>query len=101
MKHKYKKEYSEEVLEAFIVAAKNKETLREFLRDILTKNEYENVAMRWQIIKRLARGVKQWDIADSLGLGIGTITRGSNELRDREGGFHKLLEILKVNSKNK
>ncbi|MBI5221139.1 MAG: helix-turn-helix domain-containing protein [Candidatus Liptonbacteria bacterium] len=65
--------------------------LRAFLRDILTPAEYRELITRWQIIKMLSSGVSQREIAKKLNVGIATITRGTRELSDPQGGFRQLL----------
>lgn len=65
--------------------------LHEFLADILTPGEYEEIARRWQIIKMLEAGKPQREIAEELGVGVATVTRGAKELSDKKGGFRKAL----------
>ncbi len=55
------------------------------LRDLLTPNELIDVANRLQIFEMLEQGVPQRQIADRLGVGIATVTRGSNTLKKRKG----------------
>ncbi len=65
--------------------------LHEFLTDILTEGEYEEIARRWQIVKMLEDGYPQREIAEKLGVGVATVTRGAKELADKKGGFRKAL----------
>ena len=76
--------------------SKNRNVLSDFIKDILTPREFENIGVRWQIVKRLAKGEYQQSIADDLHLGVATITRGSREMRKKEGGFRKTLKLLKL-----
>lgn len=76
MKNKYLEELIEEV-----IRLKNKEEAEDFLRGILTPQEFEQLTLRLQIVKRLRRGEAQREIASDLGVGIATVTRGSRELR--------------------
>lgn len=69
--------------------------LDEFMEDILTPGEFEEIVSRWQIIKQLAQGVPQREIATKLGVSIAKITRGSRELRNKNGGFWKVLKSKK------
>lgn len=57
----------------------------EFLKGILTPKELEEISVRLQIVKQLKRGVSQREIAENLGVGIATVTRGSKELH--KGNF--------------
>ncbi len=61
------------------------------LRVLLTPAELEDLASRWEILKRLHRGQTQRQIAAELHLGLCKITRGSRELK-KEGSLVK--EIL-------
>ncbi len=94
MKHKNKKipEYKEELIKIFSKASGSQELLELFLKDILTPNEFETLALRWQIVKRLKKGQTQRGVVDELGLGMSTVTRGSRMLRNKTGGFNLLLE---------
>jgi TrpR family trp operon transcriptional repressor len=74
---------------ASVESAKEAEKL---LIDILTPQELESVAERWQLIKELAKGTPQRDIAKKLGLSISKITRGSRMLQYGTGGFRLFLE---------
>lgn len=89
-----KNTYKEELIKAFMVAAKDPTLLESFLEDILTPREYNSLPKRWEIMHRLYKGEKQWTIADDLKIGIGTITRGSKELQDKNGGFAKVLNKM-------
>ncbi|MEK7557622.1 MAG: Trp family transcriptional regulator [Patescibacteria group bacterium] len=74
---------------------KNSKLMNEFIKDILTPTEFDEIITRWQIIKQLSKGVSQRKIATKLGVSIATITRGSRELRDKKGGFWKVLKMKK------
>ena len=74
---------------------KNSKLMSEFIKDILTPTEFEEIIIRWQIIKQLSKGVSQREIAKNLKVSIATITRGSRELRDKKGGFWKVLKMKK------
>ncbi len=81
-----------DLLEVLKKASRDEKLLNAFLADILTPKEYEEVIMRWQIVKQLHEGVSQRDIAKNLKIGIGTVTRGAKELQDKNGGFAKILK---------
>ena len=48
---------------------------------LLTPMEIESIFQRLAILDALSRGVSQREIAESLGVGIATVTRGSRTLR--------------------
>jgi TrpR family trp operon transcriptional repressor len=87
-------EYNKELVELFYTVARDKKLLAEFLIDILTPAEFEALALRWQIVKKIHKGENHRAIAGELGLGISTVTRGSRELRNKNGGFTLALKRL-------
>ncbi|MDP2641403.1 MAG: Trp family transcriptional regulator [Candidatus Yanofskybacteria bacterium] len=86
--------YAEEFFSIIQIIAVDKKLLQAFFQDILTPAEYREIGTRWQIVKQLARGESQRKIAKDLGISIATITRGSRELLDKEGGFQRVLQKL-------
>ena len=88
-------QYKKELIEVIHQIAKDKQLLADFIKDILTPHEFENIGVRWQIVKRLGKGEHQGAIAADLHLGVATITRGSREMRKKEGGFRRTLKFLK------
>jgi len=95
MKNKNQEKFKNELVEIISKIAFDKVLLKEFLTDLFTPSEIGEISQRWQIVKRLAQKEKHRDIAEELGIGVGTVTRGSRELRNREGGFHLALKKLK------
>ena len=88
-------QYKKEVVEVIYKIAKDKNLLGDFIKDILTPREFDNVGVRWQIVKRIAKGEHHQSIAEDLHLGVATVTRGSREMRKKEGGFQRTLKVLK------
>lgn len=64
-----------------------------FLYNLFTPSEADEIAKRWALVKDLAKGVPQRDIAKSLGLSLCKITRGSRELKKENSGFRRMLEM--------
>ncbi|MDR3642994.1 MAG: Trp family transcriptional regulator [Candidatus Doudnabacteria bacterium] len=85
--HKYGKEL-EKILQK---AAKNPRLLHEFLQDLLSPPEYEDLAIRWQIVRQLHKNVPQRKIAKNLRVSVATVSRGSRELLNKKGGFTKMI----------
>ena len=83
-----------DMLKAFQVASKDEALLEEFLKDILTPKELEEIPTRWEIVHRLYSGEPHHKIAKELHIGVGTVTRGSKEMKDKNGGFMKVLKKL-------
>ncbi len=74
-----------------VKSAKEAEAL---LKDILTPQELDSVAERWQLIKMLDEGVPQREIAKKLGISISKITRGSRMMQYGSGGFEMFLRKM-------
>ncbi len=87
-------EYKKELTDLFTQVSGNKNLMQEFLQDILTPAEFDDLALRWQIVKKLNKGETHREIAGELKLGISTVTRGSRELRNKKGGFALHLPIF-------
>jgi len=64
-----------------LLAQKSSKEMEKALSDLLTASELDEVAKRLQIIEMLAAGVTQRQIAENLGVGIATVSRGSNVLK--------------------
>ncbi|MFH1218297.1 MAG: YerC/YecD family TrpR-related protein [Candidatus Peregrinibacteria bacterium] len=80
-----------ELIEVFS-AVKEPKLMESFLRNILTPAELDEIAKRLQIFKMLHKGVPQRMVAKKLGVSIGTISRGSRELKYGEKGIAKVLD---------
>ena len=64
-----------------LLAQTSSEAMEKTLRDLLTVGELDDGGNRLQIIEMLQQGVPQRQIADKLGVGIATVTRGSHHLK--------------------
>lgn len=69
--------------------------LRDFLKALLTPQEYNAVAARWALVRLLDQGMTQRKIAETLGLSLCKITRGSREMKKEESSFRKMVDICK------
>ena len=87
-------QYKQELIKLFC-GIKNPRIMDKFLEDILTPQEFEEIINRWQIVKQLSKKIPQRKIASELGVSIAKITRGSRMLRNKEGGFWKVLKMKK------
>lgn len=68
-------------LVGYLLAVKQPDEMEKVLRSLLTPTEFTEVTKRLQIFKMLEQGVPQRQIADTLGVGIATVTRGSRALK--------------------
>jgi TrpR family trp operon transcriptional repressor len=64
-----------------------------FLYSLFTASEADEIAKRWALVKELAKGRPQRDIAKELGLSLCKITRGSRELKKDDSSFKRVLEL--------
>lgn len=70
-----------DVLTQTLLGIKSKTEMKDFLYGILTPYELEEIPMRLRIVRLLKQGVSQHKIAEELGVGVATVTRGSKELK--------------------
>lgn len=64
-----------------LLAQGNPEKMEKALLRLLTSSEVAELSNRLKIFQMLEDGVPQRKIADILGVGIATVTRGSNALK--------------------
>jgi TrpR family transcriptional regulator, trp operon repressor len=64
----------------------------DFLVGILTPQERDQIALRWRLVRLLVEGMPQRDIAETLGVSLCKITRGSHELKHGPRGFRAVVE---------
>lgn len=64
-----------------LLSIKSKEDMENFLLGIFTPKELEEIPTRLRIVKLLKKGLPQHKIAEKLGVGIATVTRGSKEIQ--------------------
>lgn len=63
-----------------LLALDSPEAMHEALAGLLTPAEYQEISKRLQIFKLLQDGVPHRKIAETLGVGIATVSRGSRAL---------------------
>lgn len=71
-----------------LVTLKDETHMRDFLEDILTPAEFDDIATRLQLVRELKKGTPQRSIAKKLGISISKITRGSRTLQNN--GFQHI-----------
>ena len=55
--------------------------MQEFLTEMLTPSECRDLALRWELMRRLKKGAPQRQIAAELGISLCKITRGAKILK--------------------
>ena len=78
-----------------LASVKDSALLEDFLKALLTPQEYNAVASRWALVRLLDQGMTQRKIAETLGLSLCKITRGSREMKKEESSFRKMIDICK------
>ena len=76
-------EYNEELLNLIdtLLKFKTREQMYDFIFGILTPKELIEVPKRLAIVNLLKKGVAHHEIAQKLGVGIATVTRGASEIK--------------------
>ncbi len=64
-----------------LLAIKDKKQMLDFIEGILTEKEIAEISTRLRIVKMLKAGISQHIIAETLKVGIATVTRGSEEIQ--------------------
>ena len=73
-------DYAQALIE-HLLTARDSESLEKALHNLLTPSEFNEICKRLQIFKLLEAGMPQRQIAETLGVGIATVTRGSRALK--------------------
>ncbi len=78
-----------------IVASLEKDELKDFCECIFTPVEIKDLINRWILVKEIDNGVPQRTIAQTYGMSLCKITRGSKELSKPNSAFRKILDERK------
>lgn len=62
-----------------------------FLRELLTESELDTLSKRWRILKMLANGSTQREIAKDLQVSLCKVTRGAKILKNKNSALAKYL----------
>jgi len=81
-----------EDLFAAILALRNKNEARRFLRDLLTEEEISEFSKRWQAAQMLAQKVPYTKIEKLTGLSSTTIARVAKWLNRGKGGYKLIIQ---------
>ena len=80
----------DELMETFC-RIRRPEDMRQFFEEIFTSAERHDLALRWELMQLLHRGLPQRDIAEQLGISLCKITRGAKILKQNESISRKML----------
>lgn len=89
----WKTSAADELLTA-IVALDDTSEAADFLRDLCTRKELEEMSHRWQAVKLLQQGIPYREISNRTGLSTATITRINQWLQHGTGGYQAMLSKL-------
>ena len=77
-----------------ILNLKNLDEARRFFRDLLTEQEIEEFASRWEVAQMLAKNTPYSKIERDTGMSSTTIARISKWLNEGMGGYKLLIKKL-------
>jgi TrpR-related protein YerC/YecD len=63
-----------------------------FLRDLCTLEELEELSTRWEAVQLINKGISYRKISDKTGLSTTTVTRIAHWLNHGEGGYQAVLK---------
>lgn len=69
------------ILTKVFLSVKSPADMSNLLEGLLTPKEIIELVQRLEIVKRLKSGQPQHQIAEELGVGVATVTRGSREIQ--------------------
>ncbi len=80
----------QEIYEIF-AKLKTPQRAKDFVNDMFTTGEIEQIVQRWRLIKMLHQGLPQREISKKLQISIAKVTRGSKVLQTSGKGFKLFL----------
>ena len=74
-----------------ILSITEPDELNQFLKEIFTPAELDDISLRWKLLRDLHKGVPQRKIAEKYGISLCKITRGSKVLKNEKSVVLKTL----------
>ncbi len=78
-----------------LAGIKTRAGMKKAFEELLTPAELEDVVLRWQILKDLARGETQRCIAAKYRMSLCKVTRGAKVLKNKDSFFRKVFCLKK------
>ncbi len=78
-----------------ILSLENEEEAKAYLRDLLSERDLRELAMRWEVAKKLDAGVPMSEIQDEYKQSYTTITKINRWLKEGCGGYKMMIERFK------
>ena len=85
------------ISQAFL-SLKTESEMLNFLRDLCTLEELEEMSKRWEAVRLLEEGLAYRAVSEKTGLSTTTVTRISHWLHHGEGGYQSALKNTKKKS---
>jgi TrpR family trp operon transcriptional repressor len=82
-------------ISTILSTVRDKESIEQFFKSILTQKEVSDISSRWELVKLLDQGLSQRSIAKKLGISLCKITRGSKELKKKGSIFKVFIDLHK------
>ena len=79
-------------LAATFTKIKNETDMENFLRDLCTLEELEELSSRWEAVQLIAKKTPYRKVAEKTGLSTTTVTRIAHWLNHGEGGYQIALK---------
>ena len=77
-----------------IISLNTIEECKDLLRDLLTKTEINEAAMRWKVARLLSEGSTYIEIEKITGLSSTTVARVHKWLKKGKGGYSEMLKNI-------
>jgi len=75
-----------------LMSIKKEIDMQNFLRDLCTLEELEEISNRWEAVGLLNKGLPYREVATKTGMSTTTVTRIAHWIKHGEGGYKKALE---------
>ncbi len=75
-----------------LMSLDSKKDMMNFLRDLCTLEELEELSDRWEVVLLLAKGIPYREITKKTGVSTATVTRIALWLNNGEGGYKVALK---------
>ncbi len=82
------------LVKALLISAKNPDTLRIFIDDLLTKSEIKLCVTRLHAVNLIILGMPYTSIVQLTGLSSTTIARISKQICNKKGGYYNTIQKM-------
>lgn len=79
-------------LEKVLAQFSSEKDIEKFLKDLLSRKEYESLSERWNVVLLLEKGHSYREIAEMTGVSTATVTRVSKCLNAPKSGYRLALK---------